>query len=81
MLYEYFGFAYSPMVAAFSWSTIIIIIIGVAAHLAVFKPPIFDSLLKEPLAALKMVLPAAMFSFLSSWRRRPGRTSPRRAPR
>lgn len=78
MLYEYFGFAYSPMVAAFTWS----IVIGVGAYLAVFKLSIFDNLIKEPLAAPTMVLPAAMFSFLMVFMpHRRGRTSPRRARR
>jgi hypothetical protein len=60
MVYELFGFPYASMVATLLWS----VVIGVVSYYAIFKLPLFDSLLKEPMAAPTMVLPAGMFSFL-----------------
>jgi hypothetical protein len=60
MVYELFGFQYASMVATLLWS----VVIGLIGYYAIFKLPLFDSLLKEPMAAPTMVLPAGMFSFL-----------------
>jgi hypothetical protein len=60
MVYELFGFAYAPMVATLLWS----VVIGLIGYYGIFKLPLFDSLLKDPMAAPTMVLPAGMFSFL-----------------
>ena len=60
MIYDYFDFAYTPMIATAVWA----VVIGVISYLAVFRLRLFDVLLKEPLAAPIMGLPAIMFGFL-----------------
>lgn len=60
MVYELFDFPYSPMVATLVWA----VGIGAIGYFAVFRVPLFDFLIKQPLAAPFMSLPAVMFAFL-----------------
>ena len=60
MLYEIFPFPYAPLIATLLWS----VVIGLVGHFAIFRLRFFDSLLKAPVSAPFMALPAVLFAFL-----------------
>jgi len=60
LLYEILPFPYAPLIATLLWS----VVIGLVGHFAIFRLRVFDSLLKAPVSAPFMALPAVLFAFL-----------------